>query len=196
MGILYDITSTSSTAQGGGGSFKNRKPIGEFLKGKKHFQDVIVTSFKGHCPLRPVSCASPRWTKEIEHHILVQIIWIRVPKVMAYLNCRYPGKHCILNHFELLGLFPHQRNKGLPVNLWITFQPRKFHSHCLAWRTQWRLATAWSFPAAQICGEPINTLTCSWSKQEPRLIPLCAKKKHMMIKTWVFKRDTRIHCVL
>ena len=113
---------TSSTAQGGGGSFKNRKPIGEFLKGKKHFQDVIVTSFKGHCPLRPVSCASPRWTKEIEHHILVQIIWIRVPKVMAYLNCRYPGKHCILNHFELLGLFPHQRNKGLPVNLWITFQ--------------------------------------------------------------------------
>ena len=41
---------------------------------------------------------------------------------MAYLNCRYPGKHCILNHFELLGLFPHQRNKGLPVNLWITFQ--------------------------------------------------------------------------
>jgi hypothetical protein len=95
---------------------------------------------------------------------------------MAYLNCRYPGKHCILNHFELLGLFPHQRNKGLPVNLWITFQPRKFHSHCLAWRTQWRLATAWSFPAAQICGEPINTLTCSWSKQEPRLIPRCAKK--------------------
>ena len=32
MGQLYDhIMITSSTAQGGGGSFKNRKPIGEVL---------------------------------------------------------------------------------------------------------------------------------------------------------------------
>ena len=81
-------------------------------------------SFKDHCPLRPVSGATPRWTKEIEHHILVQMIWIRVPKVMAYLDCRYPGKHCILNHFELLGLFPRSKKQGftgLPKNLWITF---------------------------------------------------------------------------
>ena len=83
-----------------------------------------VTSFKGHCPLRPVSGATLRWTKEIEHHILVQMIWIRVPKVMAYLDCRYHGKHCTLNHFELLGLFPRSKKQGftgLPKNLWITF---------------------------------------------------------------------------
>ena len=83
-----------------------------------------VTSFKGHCPLRPVSGATLRWTKEIEHHILVQMIWIRVPKVMVYLDCRYHGKHCTLNHFELLGLFPRSKKQGftgLPKNLWITF---------------------------------------------------------------------------
>ena len=28
-GIVFDPICTSSTAQGGGGSFKNRKPIGE-----------------------------------------------------------------------------------------------------------------------------------------------------------------------
>ena len=40
----------------------------------------------------------------------MQMIWIPVSKVMAYLDCRYPGKHCILN--ELLGLFPPSKKQG------------------------------------------------------------------------------------
>ena len=48
---------------------------------------------------------------------------------------------------------------------------------------------------AQICGGPIGTLTCSWSKQEPRLIPRCAKKKHIITLLRVIPTMTFIHFV-
>ena len=82
---------------------------------------------------------------------------------MAYLDCRYPGKHCILS---CLVYFLDQRNKGLPINinLWITFQPQKLHSH---WLTDSMKACNDMILSctAEIC-QRAHQLTFSWSKQE------------------------------
>jgi hypothetical protein len=114
----------------------------------------------------------------------MQMIWIPVSKVMAYLDCRYPGKHCILN--ELLGLFPPSKKQGFTYKSVETFQ------HISA--TQIPLPLPGLADSMKACNGMI--LSCSpdlrraHQHSDLQLVEtrtktystLC-KEKHMMIKT-------------